>query len=110
NIASIAGVSQPTMKAEPSDGVSVDCQQLLDIIGRIKPLKERRRARQKAPRNQAQQVEHNWAIERVRTIESMLAYASYAEQTGRQVNLDWLEFSAEDRALMLERARYIRDM
>ncbi|MBN0756608.1 hypothetical protein JTL99_35065, partial [Pseudomonas aeruginosa] len=74
NIASIAGVSQPTMKAEPSDGVSVDCQQLLDIIGRIKPLKERRRARQKAPRNQAQQVEHNWAIERVRTIESMLAY------------------------------------
>ncbi|MBN0538088.1 hypothetical protein JTM59_34750, partial [Pseudomonas aeruginosa] len=50
NIASIAGVSQPTMKAEPSDGVSVDCQQLLDIIGRIKPLKERRRARQKAPR------------------------------------------------------------
>ncbi|MBN0617250.1 hypothetical protein JTM18_35715, partial [Pseudomonas aeruginosa] len=39
-----------------------------------------------------------------------LAYASYAEQTGRQVNLDWLEFSAEDRALMLERARYIRYM
>ncbi|MBN0038321.1 hypothetical protein JTL77_36350, partial [Pseudomonas aeruginosa] len=39
-----------------------------------------------------------------------LAYASYAEQTGREVNLDWVEFAAEERSLMLERARYIRDM
>jgi hypothetical protein len=110
NVASIAGVSQPTMKAEPSDGIPVECQPLLDIIGRIRPLKERRRTRQKASRGQAQQVENNWAIARIRTIESMLAYASYAEQTGRQINLNWVEFSAEDRALMLERARYIRDM
>lgn len=110
NVATIAGVSQPTMKAESSDDIPAECRSLLDIIGRIKPLKECRRTRQKTSRGSAQRVENNWAIERIRRIESMLAYATYAEQTGRQVNLDWLEFSAEDRALMLERARYIRDM
>ncbi|WP_455233029.1 hypothetical protein [Geopseudomonas aromaticivorans] len=110
NVATIAGVSQPTMKAESSDGIPVECRSLLDIIGRMKPLKERKRTRQQVSRGPTQRVENNWAIARIRTIESMLAYASYAEQTGREVNLDWLEFSAEDRALMLERARYIRDM
>ena len=50
------------------------------------------------------------AIGRILAIESMLAYASYAEQTGRAVNLDWVEFSAEAREMMLERARCIRDM
>jgi len=109
-VATIAGVSQPTMKAESSDGIPVECRSLLDIIGRIKPLKERKRTRQQVSRGPAQRLENNWAIARIRTIESMLAYASYAEQTGHQVNLDWVEFSAEDRTLMLERARYIRDM
>lgn len=47
---------------------------------------------------------------RIQAVESMLAYASYAEQTGREVNLDWVEFSAEEREMMLERARCIRDM
>lgn len=110
NVATLAGVSQPTVRAEISDGIPVECRSLLEIIGRIRPLKERRRTRKKASRSQAQQVEHNWAIRRIRTIESMLAYASHAEQTGRQVNLDWVEFSAEERGLMLKRARYIRDM
>lgn len=110
NVAKIAGVSQPTMSNEPSGGIPVECQSLLNIIGRIRPLKERKRTRNKARRAQAQQVEQNWAIGRIQTIESMLAYASYAEQTGREVNLDWVEFAAEERAQMLERARYIRDM
>lgn len=110
NIASIASVSQPTMKAEPSDGIPGECQLLLDIIGRIQPLKERRRTRQKASRLPAQRLENNWAIERIRRIESMLAYASYAESSARQINLDWLEFAPADRDMMLERARYIREL
>nr|WP_241201295.1 hypothetical protein [Pseudomonas toyotomiensis] len=110
NVAKIAEVSQPTMSTEPREGISAECGVLLDIIGRIRPLKERKRARKKASRGQAEQVEQNWAIGRILAIESMLAYASYAEQTGRAVNLDWVEFSAEAREMMLERARCIRDM
>lgn len=110
NVAQIGGVSQPTKKAEPVDGISVKCGVLLDIIGRIAPLKELKRTRKKARPGQVQQVEQNWAIGRIQAIESMLAYASYAEQTGREVNLDWVEFAAEERSLMLERARYIRGM
>lgn len=110
NVAQIGGVSQPTKKAEPIDNISVECGVLLDIIGRIAPLKELKRTRKKARPGQAQQVEQNWAIGRIQAIESMLAYASYAEQTGREVNLDWVEFSAEEREMMLERARYIRGM
>lgn len=110
NVAQIGGVSQPTQKAEPVDGISVECGVLLDVLGRIKPLRELRRTRKKARRVQAQPVDQNWAIGRIQAIESMLAYASYAEQTGREVNLDWVEFSAEEREMMLERARYIRDI
>ncbi|WP_252721121.1 hypothetical protein, partial [Acinetobacter nosocomialis] len=55
-------------------------------------------------------MNQNWAMGRIQAVESMLAYASYAEQTGREVNLDWVEFSAEEREMMLERARCIRDM
>ncbi len=110
NVAHICGVSQPTKKAEYVDGISVDCGVLLDVIGRIKLLKGIRRARKKSHPVQAQRVSQNWAIGRIQAIESMLAYASYAEQTGREVNLDWVEFSAEEREMMLERARYIRDM
>lgn len=110
NVAQIGDVSQPTKKAEPVDGISVECVVLLDVIGRIASLKELKRTRKKARPGQAQQVEHNWAIGRIQAIESMLAYASYAEQTGREVNFDWVEFAAEERALMLERARYIRGM
>lgn len=110
NVSEIAGVSQPTMKVRPSAGIPVECQHMLDIIGRIKPLKARKRARHNARLRPGQQLENNWAIERIRRIESMLAYVSYSEQTGRHVNLEWLEFSAEDRALMLERARYIREL
>ncbi|MCR4507773.1 hypothetical protein NUV66_00535 [Pseudomonas sp. 32.2.56] len=110
NVAQIGGVSQPTKKAEPVDGISVECGVLLDIIGRIAPLKELKRTRKKARPGQVQQVEQNWAIGRIQAIESMLAYASYAEQTGREVNLGWVEFAAEERSLMLERARYIRGM
>lgn len=110
NVAHIGGVSQPTKKAEYVDGISVDCGVLLDVIGRIKSLKDIRRARKKSHPVQAQQVNQNWAMGRIQAIESMLAYASYAEQTGREVNLDWVEFSAEEREMMLERARCIRDM
>lgn len=110
NVAKIAEVSQPTMSAEPNDGIPVECQLLLNIIGRIRPIKECKRTRKKARPSPAQQVEQNWAIGRIQTIESMLAYTSYAEQTGREVNLDWIEFSADEREMMLERARCIRDM
>lgn len=110
NVAKIAEVSQPTMSAEPNDGIPVECQLLLNIIGRIRPIKECKRTRKKARPSPAQQVEQNWAIGRIQTIESMLAYTSYAEQTGREVNLDWIEFFADEREMMLERARCIRDM
>jgi len=110
NVAKIAGVSQPTMSTESSVGISPECGVLLDVISRIASLKELKRTRKKARPGQAQQVEQNWAIGRIQAIESMLAYASYAEQTGREANLDWVEFAAEERALMLERARYIRGM
>lgn len=110
NVARIAEVSQPTMSTEHGDGIPIECRSLLSIIGRVRPLKERKRTRHKASRYQVQQLEQNWAIERIQAIESMLAYASYAEQTGREINLDWVEIAAEERALMLERARYIRDM
>ncbi|MEX7117021.1 hypothetical protein AB2C39_37825, partial [Pseudomonas aeruginosa] len=85
-------------------------EHLLKIIGRTKQLKAKKRARQAAVQIQTKKIENHWAIGRIQTIESMLAYASYAEQTGREINLDWVEFAAEERALMLERARYIRDM
>nr|WP_251835586.1 tyrosine-type recombinase/integrase [Serpens gallinarum] len=104
NVASIAQVSLPTMPA------SGDAEHLLHVIGRIKPLKSQRRARRAAVCSVVQQVKNNWAMERIRQIESMLAYASYAEDSGQQVNLDWLEFSPEDRGMMLDRARYIRDL
>ncbi len=110
NVAHTGGVSQPTKKAEYVDGMSVDCGVLLDVIGRIKPLKDIRHTRKKSHPVQAQQVNQNWAMGRIQAVESMLAYASYAEQTGREVNLDWVEFSAEEREMMLERARCIRDM
>lgn len=104
NVASIARVSLPSMA-----GTS-DAEHLLKIIGRIKQLKANKRARQAAVQIQTKKIENHWAIGRIQTIESMLAYASYAEQTGREVNLDWVEFAADERALMLERARYIRDI
>ncbi|MGV8863203.1 MAG: hypothetical protein ACOH2T_18810 [Pseudomonas sp.] len=109
NVAAIAEVSQPTMKTKSGDSISVESLSLLDIISRVRPLKDRRR-RNRVSRCQLNSVEKHWAIVRIRAVESMLAYASYAEQTGREVNLDWVEFSEEDRALMLGRARYIRDM
>jgi integrase len=110
NVATLAGVSQPTKSAETEGGIPVDHRLMLDIIGRIKHLKRRRKIRHQARQTPVQSVNDNWAIERIRTIESMLAYVSYSEQTGREVNLEWLEFPAEDRAQMLDRARYIHGM
>ncbi|MBA1210474.1 MULTISPECIES: tyrosine-type recombinase/integrase [Pseudomonas] len=104
NVASIAQVSLPTMEA------SSEAEHLLKVIGRVRSLRAHRRTRKAVMRPVAQFVEQNWAIKRICQIESMLAYASYAEEANQQVNLDWLEFSPEDRALMLERARYIRDL
>ena len=54
NVAHIGGVSQPTKKAEYVDGMSVDCGVLLDVIGRIKPLKDIRHTRKKSHPVQAQ--------------------------------------------------------
>ena len=109
SVAKIAGVSQPTIKA--GDGnISSECRLMLEILGRIGALKQQKYARHKPARVRFKPLMHHWAISRIRTIESMLAYASYAEQTGREVNLNWVDFSTDERALMLERARYIRDM
>lgn len=110
NVAMIAGVSQPTIKVGSNDDISSECRLMLEIIGRITALKEQRCARRKAACELFKPVVRYWAISRIRAIESMLAYVSYAEQTGREVNLNWVDFSADERALMLERARYIRDM
>lgn len=110
SVAMIAGVSQPTIKAGDNDDISSECRLMLEILGRISALKEQRSARHKPTRVRFKPVVHHWAISRIRAIESMLAYASYAEQTGREVNLNWVDFSTDERALMLERARYIRDM
>lgn len=106
NVATMAAVSLPTMGADSS----CDSEHLLRVIGRIKLLKAKRRSRQGATCSTVQRVENNWAVERIRRIESMLAYTSYTEECGQQINLDWLEFAPEDRDLMLERARYIRDL
>ena len=110
NVAMIAGVSQPTIKIGSNDDISSECRLMLEIIGRISALKERRCARLKACRDRFKPVVRYWAISRIRAIESMLAYASYAEQMGREVNLNWVDFSADERVLMLERARYIRSI
>lgn len=109
SVAKIAGVSQPTIKAGDSN-ISSECRLMLEILGRIGALKQQKYARHKPARVRLKPLMHHWAISRIRTIESMLAYASYAEQTGREVNLNWVDFSNDERALMLERARYIRDM
>ncbi len=94
NVARIAEVSQPTMSTEHGDGIPIECRSLLSIIGRVRPLKERQAySAQSNLDYQVQQLEQNWAIEQIQAIESMLAYASYAEQTGREINLDWVEFS-----------------
>lgn len=106
NVASIGRVSLPTMEADCENS----SDQLLRVIGRIKPLKAKSRSRRPTICSTAQRVENNWAIERIRRIESMLSYVSYAEDSGQQINLDWLEFAPEDRLVMLERARYIRDL
>ncbi|MBF7728612.1 tyrosine-type recombinase/integrase [Pseudomonas sp. N040] len=109
NVTSIANVSQPT-KPTPPAGVPAECQRMIEIIGRIKLLKARKQARKKVRARPIERQPSNWAIERIAMIESMLAYVSYGEQSNRPVNLEWLEFSAESRALMLERARHIRDL
>lgn len=110
NVTSIAGVSQPTMRSETSGGVPRECRALLDIVGRIRPLKGKRRSQAKIARPAPMRVNENWAIERIQRIGTMLAYASYAEEHTQHVNLDWLEFSAEDRVQMLDRADYIRSL
>lgn len=110
SVAMIAGVSQPTIKAGGNDDISSECRLMLEILGRISALKELRNARHKPARERFKPVVRYWAISRIRAIESMLAYASYAEQTGREVNLNWVDFSTDERDLMLERARYICNM
>ncbi|MCY1503441.1 hypothetical protein D9M68_375660 [compost metagenome] len=106
NVASIAKVSLPTTEASSVGGP----EHLLRVIGRIRSLKAKRRPRRTAVCFAVQQVENNWAIERIRRIESMLAYASYVESSGRQINLEWLEFATEERSMMLDRAQYIRSL
>lgn len=106
NVASIAKVSLPTAGPDSIGGA----EHMLRVIGRIKSLRARRRSRGAAIRSTIQRVENGWAIERICRIESMLAYASYAEDSGQQINLEWLEFSPHDRDMMLDRARYIRDL
>lgn len=104
NIAAIAGVSLPTA----GDAAS-DAEHMLHVVGRIKKLKAKR-AVAGASQIDISVVRENWVLERIRRIESMLAYASYEESTGQSLNWEWLEFSDEERSLMLERARYIRDL
>lgn len=110
NVTSIANVSQPTMRSEISGGVPRECRALLDIVGRFRPLKGRRRSQAKIARPAPLRINDNWAIERIQRIGTMLAYASYSEEHKQHINLEWLEFSAEDRAHMLDRAEHIRNL
>ena len=105
NIAAIAGVSLPT-----AGYAADDAEHMLHVIGRIKTLKAKKCTARRAGQVRVLAVSQNWVIERIRLIESMLAYATHAESTGQALNWQWLEFSDEERGQMLERARYIRDL
>src|SRR5690606_21663551 len=86
---------------------------MLNIIGRVPLLRQLRKEHRQIKRQNARaqvRPDGNWAIQRIMRIEALLSYVSYAEATGRSVNLDGFEFSAADREQMIERPRHIRDL
>ncbi|MEH6671348.1 hypothetical protein [Halopseudomonas sp.] len=109
NLAEIAGVSLPTASRSAQE-LQDERQHALRILGRISTLKRTRRRPASCSKEMKHDPQYHWALERLREVESMLAYASYAEETGDIVNLNGAVFAADDRAMMIDRARYIRNL
>jgi hypothetical protein len=109
NLAEIAGVSLPTASSSAQE-LQDERQHALRILGRINSLKKTRRRPAPCSKEMTHDPQYHWALERLREVESMLAYASYAEETGNIVNLNGAVFAADDRDMMIDRARYIRNL
>lgn len=109
NLAEIAGVSLPTA-SRSGEELQDERQLALRILSRFKSLKRTRRRPASCSKEMTHGQQYNWALERFGEVESMLAYASYAEETGKIVNLNGAIFAADDREMMIDRARYIRNL
>lgn len=112
NVAILGRVTVPKKTGRLADATA-QRDYMLNIIGRVPLLRQLRKEHRRIKRKNAQaqvRPDGNWAIQRIMRIEALLSYVSYAEATGRSVNLDGFEFSAADREQMIERARHIRDL
>ncbi|MGB7389456.1 MAG: hypothetical protein WA929_17865 [Pseudomonas neustonica] len=83
---------------------------MLLTVGRMPLLKQLKVVRPRQVHRRLEPLKADWAIQRVKRIESLLSYADHLEKAGLHLDLEDFEFSDEDFALMLERAEYIRDL
>lgn len=110
SVAKLAGVSD-TKRRQENSAMSETAQkqsQILELVSRYMRKFSMMPEVAPAPRGIKIIYDHNVVIQRMRRIESFLAYAGNPISVGA-VDLDWFEFPESDRLSMVDRAKSIQE-